>query len=321
MSTPTGPVIATGFNTGNPNGSIDRFAENLAHLADIGCTGAEISALGLDAVVACRLVPAQVRAVRTAMAVHPLSYSMHAPIGINLMDTAHRDLHRRAALVSMELAADIGAAVVVLHPGRCHPRDWINQREALLSFERELLGEVADRAQALGVRIAYENISPNPRVMEGLETSYSLDPAQLAEQIEALDHPAVMACLDVSHAHQGAGLWGFDMLAAVERLSPHIGHLHYSDSTGVPASVVSRHQGEGQYFGFGDMHAPPGLGLVDFDALAERLTVQPGTRLVLEIKANFRAHSEAAALTAAQDFAARLRARSTSAEARVRETR
>lgn len=302
-------IIATGFNTGDVAGSVSTFAARLAHQAEIGCTGAEISATGLDAVVACRLIPAQVAAVRAAMAVHDFAYSMHAPIAINLMDEAHRELHRRAALVSMELAAEIGARVVVLHPGRCTPLDWTNRRAALLAFERELLAEVADRAQALGVRIAYENISPNPRVIDGLETSYSLDPAQLADQLEALAHPAVMACLDISHAKQGAGLWGFDMLAACLRLAPHIGHIHYSDSTGWPATIASRHMGEAHFIGLGDMHAPPGFGLVDFAALAQNLTVLPDTRIVIEIKANFKAHSEAMTLAAAQAFAATLNAR------------
>jgi sugar phosphate isomerase/epimerase len=299
-------VIACGFNTGDAKGSVARLEADLAHLAEIGCTGAEITATGLDAVVACRLIAPQVAAVKAAMARFPLAYSLHAPIAVNLMDEAHRDLQRRAALVSMELAAAIGAPVVVLHPGRCHPRDWADRRAALLGFEREMLGAVADRAQALGVRIAYENISPNPRVIDGLETSYALDPAQLAEQIEALDHPAVMACLDVSHARQGAVLRGFDMLAACARLAPHIGHIHYADSTGWPATIAARHMGEAHFFGVGDMHAPPGFGLVDFEALAGVLRVRPGTRLVIEIKPNFKAHSEAATLAAAKAFAARL---------------
>ncbi|WP_106752471.1 sugar phosphate isomerase/epimerase family protein [Pannonibacter carbonis] len=311
-------IIATGFNTGDAAGSVATLATKLAHLAEIGATGAEITATGLDAVVACRLIPSQVAAVRAAMALHDLAYSMHAPIAINLMDEAHRDLQRRAALVSMELAAEIGARVVVLHPGRCTPLDWVNRRAELLAFERELLAEVADRAQALGVRIAYENISPNARVIDGLETSYSLDPAQLAEQLEALNHPAVVACLDISHAQQGATLWGFDMIAACLRLAPHIGHIHYSDSTGWPATIASRHMGEAHFFGLGDMHAPPGFGLVDFAALEAQLTVLPDTRIVIEIKSNFKVHSEASTLAAAQGFAAAVNARQMKANATIK---
>jgi len=154
-------VIATGFNTGEVEGSVASFAARLDHLAQIGCTGAEVSATGMDMVVACRLIPAQVAAVRAAMARHPLAYSMHAPIAINLMDRAHADLHRRAALVSMDLAAEIGAQVVVLHPGRCHPRDWLGGRDSLLAQERVAFARLADHGAGLFVMIAFVIISPN----------------------------------------------------------------------------------------------------------------------------------------------------------------
>lgn len=301
-------VIATGFNTGEVAGSIATFAARLDHLAEIGCTGAEVSATGMDLVVACRLIPAQVAAARAAMARHPLAYSMHAPIAINLMDRAHADLHRRAALVSMDLAAEIGAQVVVLHPGRCHPRDWLGGRDSLLAQERDELARLADHAAGLGVTIAYENISPNDRVIAGEETSYSLDPAALAQQIAAVGHPALIACLDISHARQGAVLWGFDMIAACAALAPHVGHIHYSDSTGLPATIATKSMGERHFFGVGDMHAPPGMGSVDFAALAATLAplMRDDTRIVIEIKRNFRAHSEAATLAAARAFADRL---------------
>ncbi|MBN2629664.1 MAG: sugar phosphate isomerase/epimerase [Rhodobacteraceae bacterium] len=301
-------VIATGFNTGEAEGSVATFAERLEHLAQIGCTGAEVSATGMDLVVACRLIPHQVAAARAAMQRHPLAYSMHAPIAINLMDRAHADLHRRAAFVSMDLAAEIGAQVVVLHPGRCHPRDWLGGRDSLLSYERDELSRLADHAAAQGVTIAYENISPNDRVIAGEETSYSLDPAALARQIAAVAHPALIACLDISHAQQGAGLLGFDMLTACAALAPHVGHIHYSDSTGIPATIATKSQGERHFFGVGDMHAPPGMGAVDFAALAATLAplMRDDTRIVIEVKRNFKAHAEAATLAAAQAFAARL---------------
>lgn len=300
----TDRIIAAGFNTGGAEGDLSRLAARLKHMEQIGCTGAEITAVGLDAVVSCRLIPERVAELRAIMARHDLAYSMHAPIAINLMDEDHADLMQRAALVSMELAAEIGARVVVLHPGRCHPKDWVDRREALLQFELDRLGPVADRAGELGVQIGYENISPNPRVVAGEETSYSLDPRLLGEQLERLNHDAVMACLDISHAQQGAVLWSFDMIGACAALAPWIGHIHYSDSTGIPATFPHTHPGERHFFGVGDMHAPKGFGVVDFEALAARLPVRQGTRVVIEIKRNFLAHAEAATLAAAKDFAA-----------------
>lgn len=296
-------TISTGFNTGMADGDLSRLDARLAHMVAIGCTGAEITAVGLDAVVDCRLIPDRVAQLREIMARYDLAYSMHAPIAINLMDEAHADIMQRAAMVSMELAAEIGAKVVVLHPGRVPPKAWVDRRAALYQFEVDQLRPVADRAQALGVQIAYENISPNPQVIAGQETSYSLDPALLAEQLERLNHDAVMACLDISHAQQGAVLWGFDMLAACKTLGPWIGHIHFSDSTGLPATFPTGSRNEQHFFGVGDMHAPKGYGQVDFEALAGVLRVCADTRVVIEIKTNFIAHAEAQTLADAQAFA------------------
>ena len=284
-------------------------------LADIGCTGAEITAVGLDAVVDCRLLPHRVAALGQIMTRFDLAYSMHAPIAINLMDEAHAEIMSRAAIVSLELAAEIGARVVVLHPGRVSPKDWVDQSARLLQFELNQLGPVADRAAALGVQIAYENISPNTRVIAGQETSYSLDPGQLADQLARLEHPAVMACLDISHAQQGAGLWGFDMIDACQALGPWIGHIHFSDSTGVPATFPTGSRNEQHFFGVGDMHAPLGFGRVDFKRLAKGLAVRNGTRVVIEIKSNFITHAEEATLAAAKSFAETVNTRAAEATA------
>lgn len=297
-------IISTGFNTGMADGDLTRLDARLAHCVDIGCTGAEITAVGLDAVVDCRLIPERVAALRKIMARYDLAYSMHAPIAINLMDEAHADIMRRAALVSMEMAAEIGAKVVVIHPGRVPPQDWIDRHAQLYQFEIDQLGPVGDRAAELGVQIAYENISPNARVIAGQETSYSLDPRLLAQQLKQLNHDAVMACLDISHARQGAGLWGFDMIEASVALGPWIGHIHFSDSTGLPATFPTGSRNEQHFLGVGDMHAPKGMGRVDFEALAAALPVRQDTRVVIEIKTNFIAHAEAQTLADAQAFAA-----------------
>lgn len=296
-------IISTGFNTGMADGDLSRLEKRLAHMVDIGCTGAEITAVGLDAVVDCRLIPDRVVEIRQIMAQHDLAYSMHAPIAINLMDEKHADIMQRAAMVSMELAAEIGAKVVVLHPGRVPPQDWVDRATSLYAFEIDQLGPVADRAAELGVRIAYENISPNPRVIAGQETSYSLDPRLLAEQLARLDHASVMACLDISHAQQGAGLWGFDMVSACVALGPWIGHIHYSDSTGLPATFPTGSRNEQHFFGVGDMHAPKGFGRVAFEDLAAVLPVRTDTRVVIEIKTNFLAHAEEKTLADAKAFA------------------
>ncbi|MEM8664436.1 MAG: sugar phosphate isomerase/epimerase [Pseudomonadota bacterium] len=299
-------IAGIGFNTGDVGGDLSVLANRLQRFHAMGCEVAEITAVGLDAVTACRLVPERIEAIRAILADVPLTTTMHAPIAINLMDEAHIALHKAAALASLDLAAALGAKVVVLHPGRVHPDLWATDATRLLELERTILTRVGDTAGERGLLIAYENISPNERVIAGLETSYSLDPRQLAAQLASLDHQAVWACLDISHAQQGALLWDFDMLEACRALGPHIIHLHYSDSTGRPATIASRHKGEAQFFGVGDMHAPPGWGAIDFDALADAVTVRAGSRIVIELKPNYHHHAAQTTLAAARRFAARM---------------
>lgn len=300
------PIIGVGFNTGMVGGDLERLAARLAHMETIGCTGAEITAVGLDAVVNCRLIPDRVNQLRELLARHTLAYSMHAPIAINLMDQNHASIMIDAATASLQLAAEIGCQVVVLHPGRVAPKDWVDRQSELLKFEIDQLTKVADYASAMEIQIAYENISPNARVIAGLETSYSLDPLALAMQLNRLDHKAVMACLDISHAQQGAGLWGFDMVESCCELDPWIGHIHYSDSTGVPVTFPTGSRIEEQFFGVGDMHAPPGYGQVEFDRLASVLKVRQNTRIVIELTSNFLTHADVETLQKAQHFAANI---------------
>ena len=296
-------IISTGYSIPPVGGDLDHLARRLEALETMGCTGAELTAEGLDAIIACRLIPERVAALRAILGRHRLAVSLHAPIAINLMDEGHPEIMTRAAKACVRLAAEINAPMVVLHPGRCSPEDHQTRLPAMQSFELDQLDVVADLAEALGVRLAYENLSPDRRTVSGQHTSYAMDPRQLASQLARLGHGAVCACLDIGHAQQGAKWWGFDMRAACETLAPHVGHLHFSDATGLPASFAWYSDAERLLMGVGDMHAPPGWGDVDFDALAAVLAVRPGTRQVIELKPSVLGHREAQVLQQAQAFA------------------
>ncbi len=301
-------VTHVGFAAGRfgQQGDLDALDRRVGELIETGATICELFAGALDAVAACRLVPDRIKAVQTVLRRHDIRYTLHAPIAVNLMDEPHIEHHERAARASLELAAACAAGVVVFHPGRTHPSAWVDASARLLGMERDLLRRLGDQAQKLGVKIAYENMSPNRRIIAGTETSYALDLAALADQLEAVDHPAVMACLDVSHAQQGALLRRFDLIEQARLLAPHVGHLHFSDSIGVPATILWENEGECLFFGVGDMHAPPGFGDIDFERLADVMTIRDGTAIAIELQPNHYAHSGKATLEAAKGFARRI---------------
>ncbi|GAB4510867.1 MAG: sugar phosphate isomerase/epimerase [Roseibium sp.] len=305
----TGKVTHSGFNAAQfgLQGDLTALDRRIALQVEMGSEVCELAAVRLDVVSACRLLPDRLAELKAVLAKHDLRYTLHAPIAVNLMDEPHLDLQIRAARTSLELAAECAADVVVIHPGRVHPALWVDKSRALLKREQETLAALADRATELGVRIAYENMSPNRRIIAGTETSYALDLAALADQIAAVDHPALIACLDVSHAQQGAVLQGFDMYDQAAVLAPHVGHIHFSDSTGVPATIQWDNEGESLFFGIGDMHAPPGFGVIDRDRLAGVLAIREGTAIVIELKENHFGHSARQTLAEAKRFAGLIR--------------
>jgi sugar phosphate isomerase/epimerase len=281
-------IAGIGASLSEVAGDLERVRAQLDELIAFGASVAELYASALGVVAGARPIPERVRELRALGAERPIATTLHAPIPIDLMDRDNIALHRAAARVSVDLAAEIGAGVVVIHAGRAHPDVWSAQPDALLDFEREELLALGDQAVRAGVRIALENISPNPAVIAGRLTSYSLDPTLLARQLQRLDHPGVVGCLDYSHANQGAGLLGLDPLDGVRAMAPVTGHIHISEASGVPAIPTVTSQSDWMYFGVGDMHAPLGTGCMDLDALADASAVLPGTLAILELQGHAR---------------------------------
>jgi sugar phosphate isomerase/epimerase len=143
--------------------------------------------------------------------------------------------------------------------------------EAQLSAERAALREAGDLAGELGVTIAVENYYPERPIVRGAVYDYSVWPSGLAEQIYAVDHPAVGVCLDVGHAALAAGFFGFDLIEGCAALAPLVRHVHLHDNlqrtnlTGEPQ--VSEHT----VYGLGDLHLPPGRGTIPLEDLFRRM--------------------------------------------------
>lgn len=297
-----------GFSVGNygQQGDLDALGKRIAQHVDMGANFCELNASNLDVVAACRLMPDRLAKLKTVLARQKIDYSLHAPIAVNLMDQPHIDHHLRAAQASLELAAECEAQIMVMHPGRTHPGKWVDNATTLLAQEADYLHQLAERAQQLGVTIAYENLNPNRHNIAGTETSYALDLTALAAQLSRVDHPNLVACFDISHAQQGAMLQNYDLVEQLPALAPYIGHIHYSDSTGTPATIKWDNDGERLFFGIGDMHAAPGFGTIDFAAVASAIKLQKPTGIIIELKGNHYAHSGRQTLAAAQQFAAQL---------------
>jgi sugar phosphate isomerase/epimerase len=175
------------------------------------------------------LIQADRRYLRLQAAVHGVDLSIHfihrgvAPAS---HDPLRRDRHQKELEETLELARDIGAKVVVVHPGPVDCPDAASdgageevRREATVNL-KDFLRAVVPKAEAEGVVLGMENLHHGPgQVIQ----SY----AELRDLVKRLGSPAVQITLDTGHAYLSDGLTG-----AFETFAPFLRHIHIHDSDG-----------------------------------------------------------------------------------------
>ncbi len=151
--------------------------------------------------------------------------ALHAPF-IDLNPIAPNPAIRGASVGQLEwtikAAAALGAEVVTTHAANIASFPWDDVRGRLVDLYRWL----GDLAEAAGARVTVETGWPPP--------------AQLAELVQAIDHPAVGVTVDVGHlisalspnarsSPDGPQIYN-DMLAEhVAAVAPKLFHLHIHD--------------------------------------------------------------------------------------------
>ena len=247
-------------------------AEDLKTLEGAGPDFVEIWPQNLGVILGGHLDTSRLRAVSELLLGADLAYTVHAPLEVNLMDLTSPGLQRDVLDASLRFAKVIGAGVVVCHAGqRVGARDARHSMGAQLSAERSALREAGNLAEELGVTIAVENYYPEWPIVRGAVYDYSVWPSRLADQISAVDHPAVGICLDVGHAALAAGFFGFDLIGECGAIASLVRHVHLHDNlqrtnlSGEPP--VSEHT----VYGLGDLHLPPGRGTIPLEELFRRM--------------------------------------------------
>lgn len=154
-----------------------------------------------------------------------LKLSLHMPIhGVNLTWPVRSVAAASLGEVfsALELAAELGADVMVIHPGRVPEEylsfpSWLERSRDLLRFALSLL---LPRAEKLGVKIALENLG-NGRDRGVVQT---------AEEHLALlsEFPELWACFDLGHLHTLGG----SPTDYIRALSSRLLHVHLHDNCG-----------------------------------------------------------------------------------------
>lgn len=180
---------------------------------------------GVEVMVTHDPATRNVRSLRELSARYDLPIlSIHAPVLLLTQFVWGTDPHAKLAR-SAELAVEVGASTVVVHP----PFRW--QRLTARGFTES----VRSLSREWGVEIAVENMFA-PRLLGRRIAAYSPGWSPVDMDCDA-------ATLDFSHA----SLAGDDALVMAERLGSRLRHVHLCDGSGAPGAVFDEHlvPGEG----------------------------------------------------------------------------
>jgi sugar phosphate isomerase/epimerase len=284
--------IGSNINEVRVDGSLKALRKDLSAFLCFGLTAAEITVHGLDAVRNGHLDRKRTAQVKAITSDFPFAYSVHAPNPLNLMDRDYPKLHRAVLWASLEFSAEIGAQVMVYHPGRYLAEERFgvvapyvpeeNVRQQLLEEEAAVLQEAADAFP--GVVIAMENARP---YLHYSPYCYAEIPEQLKAQVERINRKNVRINLDFGHLQMASRYFGFDAVAETRKIAPLIAHCHVHDNYGNPVYHTEKLQTHQIPFGRGDSHMPVGWGEIPFSRIfAEFIDMYDGM-LICELRGRY----------------------------------
>lgn len=135
------------------------------------------------------------------------------------MDRQVVALTRQRYLLSLDIAAELGASSVIFHTNFFPMIRSTTYRQHWTEHQTEFWRGMAEEAETRKLSIAIENM-------------WDPDPYVLRDLIVRVDHPRVAACLDVSHIclyQDGGG----EMSEWFDVLEPHVVHIHINNTQGV----------------------------------------------------------------------------------------
>lgn len=150
----------------------------------------------------------------------------------------------------IEFSAMLGAKCIVVHP--MHESGYYyKDKDRIFDLNMKMYSSLAPIAKNAGIKIGIENMWEYRSVSGIICDSACSDPADMNRYFDTLgDKDAFTVCFDVGHA----ALTGREPDDCIRVIGDRIGALHVHD-----VDYVS------------DLHTIPGLGKIDFDAVARAL--------------------------------------------------
>lgn len=273
-------IAGTGISAHKCANDLSDFAAELDMIEALGVQSIELPTYDMDIVVGGRIRQPQLAALRRACSGRNTGFTVHGPLAINFMDEAWRlPRHFEVLEASLDVAAEVDATNYVLHAGvtRMQQAQGI---ESAYQRQREWLSRAGALAAARGLTICVETLFTD----DG--TQHTPAPLRLADELAAVNHPAVRATIDFSHSYLRLDYEGRrdDFVAEVAALAPFAMHLHVHDSFGRQDDIWMFTEGERLAFGHGDLHLPVGWGDIPWTELMTECRFPTGVVFNIELK-------------------------------------
>ncbi len=288
--------IGTKIDEVRIDGNLQRLRQDLEYFSRAGLGAAELPVHGLDAIKNGRLDRAQLKRIKEAVGNFAGDFSVHAPNPLNLMDGSCRELHLSVFRASLEFAAEVGAAILVYHPGRYIPevtfpipgRNDLSDpdKQKLLAAEAEMLQELSGEFPE--VTICLENARP---YLFHSPYCYAERLESLQEQVAIIDRDNVKINLDFGHLYLSAKFYGFDPVGAAAAVKDLIAHSHVHDNFGNAVYHHEKQQTHQIPFGRGDAHMPVGWGEIPILEILSTFLGSYTGMLMMELRDRYFAHT------------------------------
>jgi len=152
----------------------------------------------------------------------------HAPFSRFKLGSEHDDYNRAlyfSIARSVEIAAELGAGSIVVHPSVICPHLSADDR---FNMNMEFFGRLLPRAKNLGVKIAIENMwGRHKDCADRIVKDVCSDAEELIRYVDAPADPYVTACLDVGHSGLVGEAADEMAIALGDRLT--VLHIHDND--------------------------------------------------------------------------------------------
>ena len=276
-------VFGTGISAHKRAHDLSDFAAELDRIEELAVQSIELPTYDMDIVVGAKIRAEQLARFKSACAGRDVGFTVHGPLAINFMDEPYRlQLHMDVLKASLEVAAEVKATNYVLHSGMI-PTQQAPGIEAAYERQREWLSRGGDLAKQHGLTICVETLFADNGTIQ------TASPVRLARELELINHSAIMATIDFSHAYIKLDFDGrrADYVNEIAALAPFAKHLHMHDSFGRQDDIWMFTEGERLAYGHGDLHLPVGWGDIPWGELMQACVFPQGVVFNIELQQRY----------------------------------